>query len=237
VRRSLVGVLDLVRDVSETRDAETFADRALGGLADLVPSDEITFNDIDFARRSIRFVRTIPEELPTDDDEYFFDHWQEIPLCWGADPGAPGISQNSDVIGQAALRRLEVHNVLMRPLDHTMKVSFAAPRLTSRAFMLSRVGRGYSDGERDLLALLLPHLDAAYRRVRLAARLTEREHEVLSLVADGMTNREIAEALYLSPLTVRTHLEHIFVKLGVRTRTAAASLSVNGQGRSASAGI
>jgi len=52
--------------------------------------------------------------------------------------------------------------------------------------------------------------------------LTQREAEVLTLVANGMTNAEIGIVLGNSPRTVQKHLEHIFVKLGVETRTAAA---------------
>ncbi len=55
-------------------------------------------------------------------------------------------------------------------------------------------------------------------------QLTPRELEVLSWVAKGKTNRDIAEILGMSPRTVNKHLEHIFVKLGVETRAAAASL-------------
>ena len=54
--------------------------------------------------------------------------------------------------------------------------------------------------------------------------LTVREREVLQAAADGATNREIAEQLWISPHTVRTHLQHIFEKLDVRTRTEAATL-------------
>ncbi len=61
------------------------------------------------------------------------------------------------------------------------------------------------------------------RRVDRSWSLTGREAEVLGWVARGKTNAEIAAALFISPLTVRTHLEHIFEKLGVRTRTAAAA--------------
>jgi len=53
------------------------------------------------------------------------------------------------------------------------------------------------------------------------AGLTRREQEVLSWVARGKTNAQVAEALWISPGTVRTHLENAFAKLGVRTRTAA----------------
>jgi DNA-binding NarL/FixJ family response regulator len=50
------------------------------------------------------------------------------------------------------------------------------------------------------------------------ARLTEREREVLSLVAQGLSNEEIAVRLYLSPLTTKTHVSHIMTKLGARDR-------------------
>jgi DNA-binding response OmpR family regulator/DNA-binding CsgD family transcriptional regulator len=54
--------------------------------------------------------------------------------------------------------------------------------------------------------------------------LTPRETEVLSWIAKGKTNRDIADILGMSPRTVNKHLEHIFEKLGVETRTAAAAL-------------
>ncbi|HYP83671.1 response regulator transcription factor [Variovorax sp.] len=61
---------------------------------------------------------------------------------------------------------------------------------------------------------------------RLAeAALTPRETEVLSWLAKGKTNRDIADILGMSPRTVNKHLEHIFEKLGVETRAAAAALA------------
>lgn len=54
--------------------------------------------------------------------------------------------------------------------------------------------------------------------------LTIRESEVLKWVAFGKTNRDIAEILELSTRTVDKHLEHVYVKLGVETRTAATSI-------------
>jgi DNA-binding CsgD family transcriptional regulator len=53
--------------------------------------------------------------------------------------------------------------------------------------------------------------------------LTPRERQILALVARGKTNAEIAELLWISPTTVRKHLENVYAKLGVRTRTAAAA--------------
>jgi LuxR family transcriptional regulator, maltose regulon positive regulatory protein len=51
--------------------------------------------------------------------------------------------------------------------------------------------------------------------------LTPRETEILGWVAEGLTNRGIAEKLWISPGTVRRHLDNIYDKLEVHTRTAA----------------
>ncbi len=54
--------------------------------------------------------------------------------------------------------------------------------------------------------------------------LTERETQVLGLLAHGHSNREIARGLFISERTVAVHVSHIFAKLGVRNRTAAAAI-------------
>ena len=58
-------------------------------------------------------------------------------------------------------------------------------------------------------------------------KLSGRELQILRLVADGLTNAQIATKLYLSPQTVKTHLERIFSKLGVNGRAAAVSKSMS----------
>lgn len=69
-------------------------------------------------------------------------------------------------------------------------------------------------------------IDAAQPASRLStASLTPRETEVLSWIAKGKTNRDVGEILGMSPRTVNKHLEHVFEKLGVETRAAAAALA------------
>jgi len=58
------------------------------------------------------------------------------------------------------------------------------------------------------------------------AQLTEREREVLRLVADGQSNKEIAMTLVISPATARNHVSHILDKLGMRSRSEAAVFAV-----------
>jgi DNA-binding NarL/FixJ family response regulator len=56
--------------------------------------------------------------------------------------------------------------------------------------------------------------------------LTSRERDVLALVAEGYTNRRIAETLFISESTAGVHVSHILGKLGVETRTEAATIAV-----------
>jgi NarL family two-component system response regulator LiaR len=73
----------------------------------------------------------------------------------------------------------------------------------------------------QLVVALAEELSAAADRDKKAETLTAREIEVLQLLAFGHTNKDIAEQLFISPDTVKTHLEHIFDKLGTSDRTAA----------------
>jgi DNA-binding CsgD family transcriptional regulator len=78
------------------------------------------------------------------------------------------------------------------------------------------------------MVMLREESDAAQVQALTALfKLTQRESEVLHWVIKGKTNRDIGEILGTSPRTVNKHLEHVFVKLGVETRTAAASLAMN----------
>lgn len=69
---------------------------------------------------------------------------------------------------------------------------------------------------------LAPAVSSRLREAKDAdRRLTAREAEVLTLVAEGRSNRDIGRVLFLSEATVKSHLVHIFAKLGVGSRTAA----------------
>jgi RNA polymerase sigma factor (sigma-70 family) len=63
-------------------------------------------------------------------------------------------------------------------------------------------------------------------RRKTLALLTEQERKVLKLVAEGKTNKEIAEVLLVSPATVKRHLENILKKLQLKNRVTAAVYAV-----------
>ena len=134
----------------------------------------------------------------------------------------------SDFLTGARLRRNPWYSEIMRPneIEHELKVWLPAPRGTFRGFFLVRGPRqrDFTERDRAVLSLVKPYLvriRARWERHHRPSVLTKREAEVLELVAEGLTNVEIAERLVVSTGTVRTHLENIFDKLGVHTRTAA----------------
>jgi DNA-binding NarL/FixJ family response regulator len=73
----------------------------------------------------------------------------------------------------------------------------------------------------ELVVALAEELSSAKERDRNAETLTERELEVLQHLSFGYSNREIGARLFISADTVKTHLEHIYQKLGANDRTAA----------------
>ena len=90
-----------------------------------------------------------------------------------------------------------------------------SPETIMRALAQAAAGR-------LVLAPELAERVAAGRR-RPQVRLTEREHEVLGLLGDGASNREIARALFVTEATVKTHLVNLFGKLQVESRAKAVS--------------
>jgi DNA-binding CsgD family transcriptional regulator len=101
----------------------------------------------------------------------------------------------------------------------------AGPGRTVRLFFFRGPGLDFSERDRALLVLLRPHLYQALldaeRRRHPVPRFTPRQNDLLRLLAAGHTNTQIARRLGISEGTVRTHLENIYEKLHVSSRTAA----------------
>jgi DNA-binding CsgD family transcriptional regulator len=153
---------------------------------------------------------------------------EDVP-CTGPRAEPPPLKL-SDFLTGAQRRRNPWYNAVMRPsgIEHEPKVWLPSAEGIIRGFFFVRGPRQRDFDERDraLLALVRPHLArirARWERRRRPPLLTRREAEVLELVELGLTNGEIASRLVISRTTVRTHLENVFEKLGVHTRTAAVS--------------
>lgn len=91
---------------------------------------------------------------------------------------------------------------------------------------IKEVFKGGATLHPDAQAQLLKEYVFLARRNQDTYGLSDREIEVLQLLADGMSNKEIAANLYISTQTVKTHIAHIFDKLGVRDRTEAVAAAL-----------
>lgn len=110
-----------------------------------------------------------------------------------------------------------------------LSVDKGSRRLTFRLHQQTGDGADDSRGEPDgdWLIIMREVNDAAViEALGLSFKLTAREAEVLYWVIKGKTNKDIGEILGSSPATAKKHLEHIYVKMGVETRTAAAGMAM-----------
>jgi len=147
-------------------------------------------------------------------------------------PEMDGLAATRAIAADPALAEVRVVVLTTFELDEYV---FEAMRTGASGFLvkhtepaeLVRAVRVVADGE----ALLSPSVtrrlvsEFAARTKQSAgpspalAKLTSREREVMALVAEGLTNAEIGERLFMSPATARTHVSRILTKLGARDRT------------------
>lgn len=230
----LRGALAALHAIGErSLDAEAFARRGLECLPRLVPSELTTLSvcDLETGHRSVLSDRPgaiSPRQIGVF-DRHFFDH----PLVreHGRNPHAV-TRRIGDLLAEGEFHRTPLYNDYYRAIgiDHVMAVPIHVDRRLLVSFVLNRRGRGFSDRDRERLEVIRPHLGTLYRLSAAAQRLpgagaaaslTSRESEVLRWLAAGKTDRDIGAILGISSRTVHKHLQHIYEKLGVETRTAA----------------
>ncbi|MCX5587642.1 response regulator [Streptomyces erythrochromogenes] len=185
----------------------------------------------------------------------FLEVQEDIEVVGEASDGDEGIARaeelRPDVIlmdvkmpgtdGIEALRRLRE---LANPARVLVVTSFTEQRTVVPALRAGAAGYVYKDIDPDALAgairsvhaghvLLQPEVaqallsqDGQGSTAGRPGSLTDREREVLGLIADGRSNREIARALVLSEKTVKTHVSNILMKLDLSDRTQAALWAV-----------
>ena len=181
--------------------------------------------------------------------ESFADYMDENPcVAYYRRSGDGRATKISDFLTQRQLRKLGYYNEYLRrvSLEHRMSIVIPKPPYSVIALALGRSGKDFSERDRLVLDLLRPHLTQAYDNAAALMRmqqelahpssqkelllsresleflgLTNREAEIFVGIARGKTNQQIATSLYVSPLTVKTHLQHVYRKLGVGSRTEA----------------
>ena len=240
-------VLDYVREVHAIESMRDFPRRAMAGICHLIDTDMLTYNEIDTQRKRAYMVEEPVGAINPSQFATFERLSHQHPLInHYARTGESRPRKISDFISLAEFRRLDLYQEFFRvvAVSYQMAVTIPSANGLVIGIAVNRNRRDFSERDRSMLDLVRPHLAQAYRnllertaiqeRADAAERarwsslpaalglLTRREHDVLDLVAVGKTNAQIARRLTLSPRTVQKHLEHVYEKLGVHTRTAAA---------------
>jgi DNA-binding CsgD family transcriptional regulator len=245
-RADLDAILSFLGDASTLEFDELYPAEFLARMRKLVACDVITYTELDRAQRVHFAGISVPEDEEDDADVY----WSVVHTCPTFDyrdrSGDLSSVRVSDVISRRHYHELPIYQEYFRPyrIDQYVELGLPAQPGRDRFFVLFRsIGaRDFSARDRDVLEMLRPYLyrfevDAALRR-KLSetlcesgstptwadrAHLTPRECEIVELVADGKTNAEIAATLWVAPSTVKKHLEHVYAKIGVGRRAAAAA--------------
>ena len=205
-------------------------------LAALVPCDGVSFGDLEvdtathYADDGLENgeVSYLPEPC-SDPEDAFWRHFESSLFC--SYPTRTGddrsVTSRSDFYSLREWKQTPMYVDVFREDGFSFELMCPLPTVAGRSkrLLFFRSGtRDFSEEDRFALALLRPHLTEMVSRRSLgetATTLTGRQKELMRLVADGLTNAEIATVLHLSPHTVRTHLMNIFERLGVSTRAAA----------------
>ncbi len=210
-------------------------------LGRIVACDSVSFLELEPSHHAVLAEQEYrPDDVAPDagadgpaDDPPDDPFWRHYDACLGCSyPTISGdlrsVTTMSDFYSQREYHSTGMYAEYLGPLgvEYEAMLCLPAPLARSRRVVFFRSGRTDFDGrDRLLLALLRPHLAEVERelshRRRTSAALTSRQYELLSLVARGDSNVEIARTLAISPATVRKHLENIFDRLGVLSRTAA----------------
>jgi DNA-binding CsgD family transcriptional regulator len=216
-------------------DSSDFARRGVQCLPRLVSSELTTLSvcNLDSGHRRVvcdQLGAISRRELEVF-DRYFYDH----PLVreHGRNPAAV-TRRIEDLLPGSAFQRTPLFNDYYRAIriDHVMAVPIHVDRHVLVSFVVNRSKRGFSDRDRERVELIRPHLGHLYRLsahtahndeslAEIETPLTARERDVLSWLGAGKTDKDIAAILAISPRTVQKHLQRIYEKLGVETRTAA----------------
>jgi DNA-binding CsgD family transcriptional regulator len=238
-RSDLQAILRFLELAYGAAGEEPFPRPVLEALSTLVGCDEVSFTELDRVRRKVLSGVVHRTNGPAGGPgmETFWRLVHQHPLCAQTVAGRFDALKISDFVTTRELRRREIYCEWFRPweTEYELEVGIPSPLWHTKTLVFGRMRPrpDFDERDRSIATLLQPHLIQLYRNATLrrrladrcregaAADLTDRERDVLTLVREGKTNSQIARELWIAHGTVRKHLEHIYRKLGVQSRTAA----------------
>jgi len=233
----------LARIVSEERTEvptkEGLPPSLLADLMGQIRCDFLSFYGLDTGRKTTWFDQDFPVDCDDDEiyDRTFWTYYWDFATSYPDRSGdLRSVTKRSDFYSLRELRSTAMYSDYIRPLglEYVLRLYLpAGPKRTVRLAFFRDSVPDFSERDRAVLTLLRPHLHQAYldteRRRHPVPRLTPRQWELLRLLAGGHTNTQIARRLGISEGTVRTHLENIYTRLNVSSRTAAVTRAFPGR--------
>jgi DNA-binding CsgD family transcriptional regulator len=236
--------LEFVNQVSAAlREEDGYLRSACEGLPQLVASELTTLSICHLPSGHRTVHGDAAGSIGPSERQCFDRYFREHPLVrmHGAQ-GDPHVHRISDSLSDSAFRRTPLYADYYRRIgiDHVLAMPVYQGQSWLVSWVLNRRGRDFSQRDAalldqvrlplsrlfqqtDWLARIAPAARRCSAKPRLSdtAPLTAREREVLEWVAAGKTDRDIGAIIGISPRTVHKHLQHVYAKLGVETRTAA----------------
>ena len=234
--RDINTLSDILPSLYATTDLDAFPQQTLRALARVVPAEIYGYNEVDLQRRQLAAELDPPEARFPDDALLWALHMHEHPVLRAYQRTHDGSARKiSDYLSQRQFHQLPLYQEVYRPLrtEDQWAVVLASPSSRVISLTVSRSRRTFSERDRLLLNLLRLHIIYAHQNAVVTTQrnkalglkhgegITRREADILAALAQGKTNKEIANSLGLSVHTVRSRLEDLYGKLGVNTRTAA----------------
>jgi DNA-binding CsgD family transcriptional regulator len=211
-------------------DGEGLPWSTLDGLRALIPCTVIEFAGLEVENRREYVTQSLGMPDPLGDEAAFWAHYWESSCSYADRTGdTRSVVQTTDFHTRREYRQTPIYTDYFGPLGHDQGMDACLPDGPGRQLRLilfrGRADPEFTDRDRALLVLLRPHLYAAHQQVlrrRLGIpKLTKRQWELLRLVEAGLSNTQIARRLLVTENTVRKHLENIYERLQVSSRTAA----------------
>jgi DNA-binding CsgD family transcriptional regulator len=238
----LEAILGFLSEADASGAEEAYGSAVLEHLQRLISCDRIGYQQADVDSRHF----TDPEAHLYEDEDAVYWSSGPCPITeYRVRTGDVSAMRMSDVISRHRYHDLPVYREYFAPrgLDHVLDLGLSSAAATYRTLILFREPDvpDFSERERAMLEILRPHFRAREARAMLLGlvagrlrlleerggvddlQLTTREREIVAAAAAGKTNAQIAAELWISPGTVKKHLENTYVKLGVGNRAAAAS--------------
>lgn len=239
--RELLSINDIVLSIYSIPNLEVMRKSFLESIRMLIPYDKAMFDFGSKHNNEIEFFDPVAVDFNEDQLSQYFDYYEPLDYTrWIFTQSKAVVYRETDLIDRCIREETEIFRDWMAPMDtyFTGGASIVNKGILFGSVTLFRPKCGGDFSKRDLLILNLLNTHLSNRLIQVYPsgvekkqiadekhgvvekyNFTEREKEVVKLVLQGLTNMEISNTLFISESTVKKHLNNVFNKLQIKSRT------------------